>query len=166
MTQEKVDEFLGAYLAKSARCAYLRAQKDLLEVELERNERTMVADQVSLSQAISGMPHGSGVGDPVGNLALKIASGKESVFVTQIRQELETIQKEMTVLEYWVKTVDAWLMALNEKEKRIVKLKRIDSLSWAEVVIEINKGAEFHRSKHSCQRLLDYAMDKVYKAAE
>ena len=166
MTRDQVDETLKIYRATEARVAYLRSQLEILQEYLRKNENSVVNDGVSLSQAITGMPHGSGVGDPVGNLALRIAMGKTSVFVQQVRKEIEPVERELRLKQYILSFTDAWLMALNEREEKIVTLKMIDGKSWAEILTALNSGGGPRWSKHTIQRIFDNGMEKVYEAAK
>lgn len=166
MTRDQVDETMKIYRATEARCAYLRYQLDALQEELDKNRRSEVGDQVSLSQAITGMPHGSGVGDPVGNLAMRIAMGRSSVFVKQIEEEMTLLRTELDRKKYIIIYVDSWLHALNELERTLVTYKMIDGRSWGDTVELINKTNGYQRSKHTVQKVVDNAMEKVYAIAE
>ena len=165
MTKERVDEFLDAYRSNQARCAYLQEQVIILEESLRKNEMSAIGDQVSMSQAITGMPHGTTVGDPVGNLALDIAMGNVSVFVKQIQEELASVRAELNQKSRIVAYVGSWLNGLNERERFVVEAKVIDHLAWAEVVKDYNARFNGSYSKHTIQRLHDKAMDKIYEIA-
>ena len=69
MKPERLNEIMKKYRSNKARYAYLCSQLDMLHRFLERCESQMVNDQISMSQAITGMPHGSSIGDPTGRLA-------------------------------------------------------------------------------------------------
>ena len=166
MTRDQVDETLKIYRATEARVAYLRSQLEILKEYLRENENSVVNDGVSLSQAITGMPHGSGVGDPVGNLALRIAMGKTSVFVMQVREEIEVVMRELRLKQYILDFADAWLKALNDREVKVVTLKMIDGMSWSEILTALNSGGGPRWSKHTIQRILDNGMGKIYEAAK
>ena len=165
MTRERVDEMLRSYRETLARCGYLRSQKEVLEEALRKNESSMVGDRVTLSQAITGMPHGSSVGDPVGNLALDLVMGKVTVFVQQVRDELAEVYKELSLKQYIIACVDSWLKSLNDRERIVVELKMIDQYSWGDVVSQMKQKCGNSFSKHTAQRIYDRAMEKIYNAA-
>ena len=143
--------------------AYLRSQVEMLERFLAICTREMINDEVSMSQAITGMPHGSGVGDPVGRLAIDIAEGKVSVFVKQIQEELATVNFELETITPQARAVDVALGALGDKERDLVTMKIMDELSWAEVIHKINLKHGGNCTKRTLQRVLERAMQKAYE---
>ena len=166
MTRERVDEMMKNYRTVEARCEYLRAQVSILEASLEENRKQMINDKVSMSQAITGMPHGTTVGDPVGNLALDIAMGNVTVFMQQIEDELAAVKKELNSKQYVLVYVNSWLKGLNDREKMVVVLKNMDGQPWGQIVDAMKKQyGEDACSKHSAQRLYDRAMEKIYEVA-
>ena len=163
MTPEQLDEKLKDYRVNKARCAYLRHQMESLKRYLAICKGTEISDQISLSQAISGMPHGSGVGDPTGRLAIDIADGKVGIFVKQIQEEMVPIQIELNEKEKSVREVEIVLEALSEREREIVTLKAIDDLPWQEALDQMNDKHGGTYAKRTIQRLYDRAMEKAYK---
>ena len=166
MTRDRVDELMKIYQETSARCEYLRSQAKILEDALKKNENCMVSDRVSMSQAITGMPHGTTVGDPVGNLALDLAMGKVTVFVTQIREELAQVYQELNAKQNIITYVDSWLKSLNDREKMVVQQKAIFQSSWGDVVTRMKETYGDACSKHTAQRIYDRAMEKIYNTAQ
>lgn len=160
-----MDELLKIYRATEARCEYLKSQIGILEESLEKNRREMVSDKVSMSQAISGMPHGTSPGDPCGNLALDLAMGNVSVFVKQIMDELVELRTELNSKGYIIVYVNSWLKSLSDREKAAVELKALDQQPWAMVVMGFRDRFGGPCSKHTVQRLYDRAMEKIYETA-
>ena len=70
MSPQRLDEILKNHRSAKARLAYLTSQLKMLERDLAICQGQMISEGVTMSQAITGMPHGSGVGDPVGRLAV------------------------------------------------------------------------------------------------
>ena len=165
MTHSRVDELLLSYHSMEDRCRELRVEIAFLEESLRVNERSMVSDQVSMSQAITGMPHGSSAGDPVGRLALNIAMGKVSVFVRQIQEELQDAYAEQNHLKELISQVDSWLDALSEPERTLVRMKAVNQESWRDIVRYFRKQFDGSYSKHSMQRIYIRAMDIIYEMA-
>ncbi|MBQ9251581.1 MAG: hypothetical protein IJ188_02970 [Clostridia bacterium] len=165
MTRERVDELLKRYKPTLARCEYLRGQLEVLQAALEENKQQMIGDQVSMSQAITGMPHGTTVGDPVGNLALDIAMGNVSVFVKQVEEEIATIQDELSRSGHLLSCVDKWMNGLSDREKLAVQEKTFNDSSWAQIVYVFSREFGGSCSKRSAQRIYDRAMEKIYEMA-
>lgn len=165
MKQNQIEEILRSYRTQKARLAYLRSQIDMLERFLAGCERRMVDDCISMSQAITGMPHGSSVGDPTGRLAIDIASGKVSEFVKQIREEIEETAKEAARLTEDLRVADILLSAMTEREREVVEMKIMADMSWGEVLEEMNKKHGNSYSKRSLQRLYSRAMEKAEDVA-
>lgn len=156
-----IEELLRDYRPTKARFAYLRTEEDMLERFLSNCEKSMVNDQVSMSQAITGMPHSSNVGDPVARLAIDIASGKVSEFVRQIREEIENVRSEMASLEAKIRTTEIVLGALNEREMEIVEMRIMADMSWDETLRGMNEKHNNSYSKRTLQRLLSRALEKA-----
>ena len=165
MTQDQLEEMLKSYRTVKARCAYLRARLDDLEDELKKQEKIVISDCVSMSQAITGMPHGTTVGDPTGRLAMDIASGKTSEFVKQIREEIEKIQKELTIQLVRLNRMEIIMGAMTDREREIVEMKIVADMSWADILSEMNAKYNNSYSKRSLQRLYSRAMEKAEEVA-
>jgi len=163
MSPERLDELLKKYRSNKARYAYLRSQIEMLERFRRMCESSMVNDQVSLSQAITGMPHGSGTGDPVGRLAIDIASGEVSPFVKQIHEDLKEVNLQLIRLEPDISTVEIVLESLGDREREVLVLKIIDDRSWGDTVQQMNEMHNNSYSKRTLQRLLDRALGRAYE---
>ena len=166
MSPQRFDEILKRYRSIKARIAYLRHEAEMLERFLEICTREMINDEVSMSQAITGMPHGSGVGDPVGRLAIDIASGKVSVFVQQIQEEITEVNSELNLIVPQARAVDIALGAMSDKERDLVTMKMIDELSWAEILHKISQKHGGDCAKRTLQRVLEKAMQKAYEVVK
>ena len=166
MKAEVVNEMLNEYLARLSRSEFLQSELEMLGELLKEAENEMVNDEVSLSQQITGMPHGSSVVDPVGKLGLKLACGYESWTVKDIKNEIEEKQREFSRLKYSVSFVQAWLKCLTDKERLLIELKYIQQLSWDEIIREYQKRFCQRYGRSSMKILVKKAMEKVYKIAE
>lgn len=161
MSPQRLKEILKNYRPSRARCAYLRSQLEMLDRFLAKCRGEMIADQVTMSQAITGMPHGTTVGDPVSRLAIDIASGEVTPFVKQIQEEIQDVKAELDKILPDVRTVEIILEALNEREKILFEMKMIDEFSWPEILSRMNREYNNSYSKRSLQRLLERAMEKA-----
>ena len=164
MSPKRFDELLSNYRSMKARYAYLNSQIVMLERYLAICEGEMIEDKVSMSQAITGMPHGTTVGDPTGRLAMDIASGEVSVFVKQIREDMERIKAEIGKIEPEMKVIEIALQALGERELAVMEMRMMDDMSWPEVMFSMNKRYGNVYAKRTLQRLLDRAKEKAYEA--
>ena len=161
MRQDQIEEMLREYRPKKARYAYLRTQIDMLERFLSKCEDSMVDDCVSMSQAITGMPHGTTVGDPTGRLAIDIVSGRVSSFVRQIREELEEVNKEAARLMEDLRVADILMSSMTDREREVVEMKIMAGMQWSEVLAEMNRKYSNSYSKRSLQRMYGRALEKA-----
>ena len=166
MKAEIVSEALSMHLERLARCEFLENEVKILREMLEVAEREMVDDAVSLSQELTGMPHGTSISDPTGKLGLKLACGFESWNVKQIREEIERLQGEYNTLRYWVAFVRAWLKCLTDKERMLIELKYIQKLSWDEIINAYQRAYGQKYGKSGMKVLVQKSIEKVYKIAE
>lgn len=162
MQPEKLDEMLREYRTNKARVEYLDAQLAALREMLDKAKGSMVSDCVSLSQAITGMPHGSGTGDPVAKLAIRLANGDLVGFAKDVQEEITMMEAERTRVAAFVQIVDIALAAMNDREREVFSLKVLDKLGWIEVLESMNKAHENAYSKRSLQRLFERAQSKAY----
>lgn len=166
MSPQRFDEILKKYRSTKARLAYLRYQAEMLNRFLEMCTRDMVNDMVTMSQALTGMPHGTGTGDPTGRLAIDIESGKVSPFVQQIQEELNGVNAEINLIAPMARVVDIALGALSDKERDLVTMKMVDDSSWAEIIFNMNSKHGGDCKKRTLQRVLERAMQKAYEVVK
>ena len=166
MKAEQINEALSSYLERVARCEYLENEIKLLHEILEHEEKIMVNDSVSLSQELTGMPHGTSISDPTGKLGLKLACGFESWSVKQIKEEIKKLTDEYNNQKYWVAFVVAWLKCLTEKEKMLIELKYIQKLSWDEIISRYQRAYGQKYGKSGIKVLVQKSIEKIYGIAE
>ena len=163
MSPQRLDEILKKYRTTKFRYAFLKAEIATLERWLALCQSQSVNDRISLSQAITGMPHGSGIGDPTGRLATDIASGEVSRFVKQIQDDITKVNAEMIRIAPEISTVEIVLQSLGDREREVVILKIIDDRPWGETVEQMNGMHNNSYSKRTLQRLLDRALGRAYE---
>lgn len=162
MEAAKVDELMGLYIEHLARTEYLESEIKLLEQMLEKAKVEMVDDEVSLSQELTGMPHGSGVGDPVAILGMKLAEGHVSWRVEQITEELKKLRAEHQQKKWTVIFVNAWLKCLNDRERLLVEHKVLRGETWAEISEAYSSKYSIVISKSGMKKIIERAMEKIY----
>ncbi|MBP5462906.1 MAG: hypothetical protein J6Y20_12400 [Lachnospiraceae bacterium] len=166
MSPVRFNEILKKYRGIKARIAYLRSQIDMHEKFLEMCTKGMIYDMISLSQAITGMPHGTGTGDPTGRLAIDIESGTVSPFVKEIQQQITIENYELNEIIPQARAVEVALGALSDKERDLVTMKIMDEMSWAEVIHKVNSRYGGRDSKRTLQRVLERATQKAYEVVQ
>lgn len=166
MKTESINEALSMHLERVARAEFLETEIKVLHEMLEVAEKEMVNDEVSLSQQLTGMPHGTAISDPTGKLGLRLACGYESWRVQQIKDEIKKLQDEYNTLCHWIAFVKAWLKCLTDKEKLLIELKYIQKLSWDEIIIAYQKNYGQRYGKSGMKVQVQKAIEKVYKIAQ
>ena len=168
MTRPQVDEYLSIYRECVGRVGYLELKLSVMRQDVQKIKDNLVADAaLETPQREEGMPHGSGVGNPVERIVLKYADGflPEDVIVAE--KELAAAEQELDYRQRVVLCVDAWLKGLNEREAWIIIHKVIDSdYSWREVIVmyRLKYGEEY--SRDALKRMKDRALEKIYRFAE
>ena len=163
MSPDKLDEMLKNYRPLKARSAYLQDQLEELERKLILNRMMMIDEQVSLSQEITGMPHGTSTGDPTARLALDVASGKVSIFVRQIQDEIAATKRELGTIEPTLRIVGIVLQALSERECEVLEMRAMDEMEWPEIQEQMNREYNNVYCQRTLQRLFERAMEKAYE---
>jgi len=161
MKPEQIEEMLGKYRVQKARYALLRSRLDELERILRVCENSMVSDLISLSQAITGMPHGSSVGDPTGRLAINLTTGTVSDFVKQVREEIMVVTQEAARLMEDLRVADIVISAMTEREREVIEMKIMSGMDWGEVLSEMNRRHSNSYSKRTLQRLYSRAIERA-----
>ena len=166
MTPYQVDEALKNHRVTKGRLARLQSELTMLQRHLSMCKARIINDSISMSQAITGMPHGSNVGDPTGRLAADLASGKSTPFVKELLKETEEKQREVKQVEQEVRAVEIILEALLDREREVLVLKIIDDRNWGDTLEQMNSMHNNSYSKRTLQRLLDRALEKAYEIAK
>lgn len=167
MRREKVDEMLKAYRFEVGRCGHLEAEISQLEKAIQQATATLDEDVTAVKlQQLSGMPHGSTVGNPTERLGIMLASGWIPEEIREMQDELKETRQEYERRYFTVMFVTAWLNGLPERERWIVEHQVIDGEYWKEVIAKFNAAFQEDASKDSLKRLKQRAMEKIYRMAE
>lgn len=168
MTRAQVDEYLATYRECVGRMGSLKLTIRRQRAELEDRKRNLAADAaLETPEREEGMPHGSGVGNPVERIVLKYADGFLPAEIIEEEKGLRALEEELAYRQRVVQYVDAWLKGLNEREAWIIHHKVIDSdYSWREVITmyRLQYGEEY--SRDALKRIKERAMEKIYRFAE
>ncbi|MBQ9211103.1 MAG: hypothetical protein IJ153_11020 [Clostridia bacterium] len=167
MTHEQVDAMLAEYRESVGRCGYLEKRIPELAAEIEQEKARLIQEAAQESPSMEpGMPHGSGVGNPVEKIVLRYADGFLPDEIRGMDKELRELRDEYARRQRVIQYVDAWLQGLNEREKWIIIHKVVDvEYSWREVICmyRLQYGEEY--SRDALKRIKERALEKIYKFA-
>lgn len=162
MTKEDVERMLKNYNEFRGRCAYLEALIAETEKTIERMKEALVEDSIKITAQNDGMPHTQkGSSDPTGLLGAQIASGYESEHIKQAEIDLAAYRQELEQKAVTIKFVDAWLLALELKERFIVEQKVLGGLSWRQMVFVFKRQFGDEYSQEGLKRLKQSAIEKI-----
>lgn len=166
MLPQSVDEHFNQYRACLARCRLIDLEIKEIDEQLDLFERSALPDAVLRSKGQDGMPHGSGVGNPVERIVIELADGNVPADIRALMERREKLCKEYSTKGVTVVLVGAWLDMLTKTERWIIENHNIDKIPWRTLVSmyrrEFDKGA----SKRQLQRIASKAIMKIYKLAE
>ena len=167
MTRDQVDTMLSEYRKCKGRCGYLEKRLPELELEIEQEKARLIPDAAQESPSMEpGMPHGSGVGNPVEKIVLRYADGFLPDEIREMVDSYRDMKAELAQGQRVIRYVDAWLEGLAERERWIIIHKVIDSeYSWREVICmyRLQYGEEY--SRDALKRIKERAMEKIYSFA-
>ena len=166
MTPEKVLQMLKEYRECLGRAEYLAHA--LVEKRNERSAimRTMVADEISISPVLSGMPHSSNIEDPTSKLAIKLADGYVPKEVRELDAEIRKLSREVTCKCNAIACVNAWLTGLNDKERWIIEKHVIDGAYWREIAYSYGERFGDMYTRDGLKKIKKAALSKIYRMAE
>ena len=122
-----------------------------LQKQLERSRELLASLEASASpgaQALTGMPHGSGAGDKVGDLAAEIADTKAHI------QRLERRAGQAAGC------ISAYIDTIEDQHTRMIfRLRFIRCLTWGEVAAVIGGHNSGRGVKAICYRYLKSCTD-------
>ena len=165
MNAELVDTMLRGYKGNKARSEHLRLEIERVEQNLLIESNNAIANDAIHAQQYSDMPHGSEVGRPVEDLVMKYAGGYVPPLVMGLQNELIAMRREYDLCIGCVRYVDAWMQALNEREREVVTLQLIEGLYWSDVLYQLSKKYGLVFSKGGVRNIRNRAMEKICQAA-
>ena len=118
---------------------YLQKELDYL---IEKRARVVSAATSGVG-TLSGMPHGSGVGDKTGDTAIRLV-GIDDLIEKRIRK----LEKEQRKLLRFIDGID------DSQTRLIIELRFYDLLTWDEVALRIGGNNTEDSVKKRCYRYL------------
>lgn len=165
MQLERVNEMLSNYREHAARCAALKVEIADLEQLLEDLYKTVVEDTVTTTSVVTGMPRGTLMSDPTGRLASMLASGGTPSHIRQLEDEIRDLKIEASEKGATIRYVDSWMLALNEKQKFVLRRKIIDNLQWREIIYGYRREYGIEYSRNGIKKIYKGALERLYRAA-
>jgi len=165
--KSRVDEMLSNYLEHRARCEHLGLEIQEAERTLALMQSEQVEDMISITSRLTGMPGTQeGMSEPTARVATLIADGHKTEHIEKAEEELTKLKKELAEKLPTVVFVNAWITALDTRERYIMENKVLGGLSWKQLVYTFNKQFGDSYSQQGLRKIKDAAMDKIYRIAE
>ena len=165
MLPERVDYMIVHYNEHAARCAHLDCAIKEAERLLKMLNDSAVEDTNHITQTFSDMPHGSGVTDPTGRLGIMFADGYKPEHIRELEKNLAEMRHELSQKAITVIFVNAWILALDQKERFVMENKVIGGLSWRQLTLSFKQRFGDQYSVEGMKRLKRAAMEKIYRIA-
>ena len=165
MRAEQVDALLRGYRRDVARCAFIEQEIVEREALIEELKRTAVADAVSTTARVTGMPRGTNTGDPTARLGAMLADGEQPRHIRQVEEEARALEAERRFLRARIRRVDALMGLLSERERCVIQGNVIDGMKWREVILAYRERFGIEYSRDGIRRIRDGAMEKMYAVA-
>lgn len=165
MRVEQITQMLAAYIQTKARCAAITVQIQELKAKMETEYSYRYVDEILRPAPMDGMPHGNMVGRTTETIAVRLADRKLSPQLAAMMEECANLYEERRHLRLQVDFVDAWLQALNEKERYVVEHHLVHGESWKETGIGYRRRFEEGVSKDTLRRIGQKALKKIVEAA-
>ena len=166
MQREAVDQCLANYREYSARCSFLEQEINELKLLAEKLKGSAVADAVTITAQMTGMPHGTEITDPTGKIAIKFADGYTPDYIVEIDREIRKLENERRAKMSTIVFVDAWLKALCKRERFVIENKVIGGMFWRELIYAYKSEFGEEYSKQGMKKIKDRALERIYKVAE
>lgn len=168
MNKEKVDLMFERYREYKARCLYLEQGIDETKKIIEILKKSNAEDLISFSAGdLTGVPSGKyNISDPTGRLGDFLAKGGKSEHLKQAEEELQKMEIEYNQKIPTVIFVNAWVTALDNKERFVIEEKVLGGLSWRQLVYSFRREFGDTYSQQGLKKIRTNAMEKIYKIAQ
>ena len=165
MNTDQVDSMLRSYKACKARRGHLQNEVAFAERRLAYLKENAMYMEALGAQQYDGMPHGSGISNPVENLIIKYDDGYTPKYIKQMHQDLAPMRRELFEIKMVISFVDSWMLALTEREAFVIHQHVIEGRYWKDVLDEYEEKWGIF-SKEGLRKMKKKALYKIYEAAE
>lgn len=165
-TKASVDEALKSYTEDKARAMHLEIEIGEMERRYNAAVSSLTEDEASpKAQVITGMPHGTAVGHPTEDIAIRLASGWMPPEFKDMREQIDKLKDEYRPLEMRVRYVEAWLGALSNRERWIMEHQFMKGEFWRDVINDYNTQFGGYVTKDTLKWLRGKAFKTIYAVA-
>lgn len=162
---ESVDEMLSKYRLCKGKAAHLDIEIMILVKRISDLKRNADVDEAISCVKYDGMPHGSGVSDTTGRVAVKFADGYKPQYIMENEADLLNLVHEKEAAQACIMFVEAWLAALDDRERYIIEKKDCDGMTWQNIADGFGKQFGLTYSREGVKRIHLKAKRKIYLMA-
>ncbi|MBR2800340.1 MAG: hypothetical protein IKE04_05635 [Oscillospiraceae bacterium] len=166
MNREQIEAMIREYRANAGRVAHLETKIRVLEQELRMAMSHMIEDEIMPGHGLDGMPHGTDVSRQVEEIACRYADGLFPDDIRDMQAELIRLRKDRDACAARVSYVDAWLKALNDKQRWIIVHQMIDGETWREIAGRYSDRYGSSVSKDTLKRIRESALAGIMEIVE
>ncbi len=166
MDKDTVMQLLKEYKQNKARARYLEATIQRKEAEVKDLKRNAVEDSVCITQHLTGMPHSTGISNPVEGLAVRLLDGEYPEHIMFQIHRLHRLQDEWRELCYKTECVEIWLEALNERQRFTVETTLIEGYTWTQAENLYEERHTAYYSKEGLRKIRNGAIDLICQISE
>lgn len=166
MAPDKVCEYLGQYKACLGRCSHLEIMIEQYKAEIETRKQHLGSDLIlATGEQNSGMPRGSGVGNPTEKIGVMLAENAYPQDLKEQIRELRQMEAEYRAKIVTVRLVEAWLTCLSDRERFVLSMQKFEEAPYREIgtAYEERYGEEI--SRDALRKKRNSAMKKIYATA-
>jgi DNA-directed RNA polymerase specialized sigma subunit len=163
MTRGQIESELRTYREKSARLAVLQTraveiEHTILELRAKLDDPSGVGAAV-----IDGMPHAQPVSSVVERQVIRC--DRDTDEIRELQHELERVQTMAYRVGQEVAIVEAWLLALDERERFAVRSFYFDGLFWGTIRRRYEDEYKMPISDRRVKQLRDRALGKMERVS-
>lgn len=163
MTREQIEQGLRTYREKTARLAVLQTRAVEIEHEiLELRDRLDDPSGVG-AVVLDGMPRAHTVGSIVERQVIRC--DRDTDEIRALQHELDRVQTEAFCVGQRVAEVEAWLSALDERERALVEAHYLDGLPWDMACAKYQQRYQAQISRSWAKHLRNQALEKMERVS-
>jgi len=163
MTRGQIEHGLRTYREKSARLAVLQTRA--AEIEREIIERRAMLDDPSgvTATVLDGMPRAHTVGSIVERQVIRC--DRDTDEIRALQHELDRVQTEAFCVGQRVAEAEAWLSALDERERALVEAYYLDGLPWDMACAKYQQRYQAQISRSWAKHMRNKALEKMERVS-